>query len=303
MSEQALRDAYTVAVKGTYAKPILPANSKEICTQNVVVSPDGKIEGGVLCRDFLVKEGPFQVDGAVFSSNSFSAVLSSDKISDVKNTVMTSGTLNVESSGSGWLRVRGDIGAEVLNLDGAVIYGNVYAEQSYIKNSLIFGHIISKDSLEIENTFTYGFRSQKITTNAGVCLAGFSACPDKGFTMNYPISTVAILPLVDFLTEDSEEAIDKVVDIYHDEIFEKQIADPETNTISTIKVLSPTDRFLNLEKVKNTIQENEAFLSDLTLVYHGVAKQSPDSNYPPPELVEGKLMKLVSKIGDRHKQS
>ncbi|MEX0321481.1 MAG: hypothetical protein AB3N63_04940 [Puniceicoccaceae bacterium] len=258
MTEALTIDGYGATIRGDYARGFLPENIKDLGRFSVSMESGSRIRGGVLCSDLNCKEGPFQIDGAIYASGSIDMVngreasLIGGPVSAGRS-ILTRMAPYCESP----VRIVGDVGAKRISLEGAVVFGNVSGEDVYLKNSIVFGfaHSASKLRLEDSAAFTFLGNEVEIHGKTGVMHA-LAAAKRK-------IEKAGDLYLLSL--KSNKDSANEIVPIpCHGNDLRRQIVHKEDGTNQELQVFTFFDRIINLNgaqrAMNHMVEEMEAIV-------------------------------------------
>jgi hypothetical protein len=290
MELDSIQDSTRYVVSGVHHGSILPGKRTEM-NRNVFLLSHANINGGVWANDLTLSGADIIVEQSVYSSGSITIeepeqIQSHSQNKESEWAPVTFGSCVVAAdsimSKAKNLRVRfkSDIYTKRLNLSNAIVYGNIFAENAVIKDSIILGCVFCKNKLDLKNSMVSTFKTHSVKLIGNLFLFFPFAFSETPINIQEPIKALTFFNIYKSLNKnafgDNDGIGDGIILFDQDDIFEIQSED-SNSTDSTENdngcgtnayVLSGNERILDAVRITQHLKYNQQFLENLTLGNH-----------------------------------
>ena len=269
MSDGTERDAYGVTVEKRHPRAILPERVADVGRQQVVIRGGGVVEGGILCGDLTVEDGPFTIGGSVLAMRS-AQFRTRSGTGLVNGPTAARQSLLVEGYDRPSTAVRfiGDVSGGSVSLEGAVVYGNVMGASVSLRNCLVLGVCHASEHLRLHDTVCFRFLSAETEVHGrAYILDCVSTCGGKLDL----IGRVWALPFVGWAESAGQRNAPAELTI--DDV--KQISgEREDGTVEKYWLLGLHDRIVDVSLATSDLAANVSWLEhQLSIVSAGEATE------------------------------
>lgn len=285
MPDDSVQDSTRYVVSDVHHGSVLPGERREM-ERDVFLLPGADVRGGLWGNELTVTGPNVHVADSVYSQASITVrededTQEFDPYSEVTfgGSVTTPDSLLVDTD-SFRSRFLSALYTERVNLTNAFVFGNVYAREAIVRNSVILGSIFCKGTLEVENSFVHTFQAQKAELGKNVSIFAPFALAQEDIQLEAPVRALTFADVFE-RKETAAESSGEVVHLDDDDLFSVQGATPEAasgdGAPATQKVLSMTERILDSGLVQERLEENKSFLRRLSLHRHMEEDDQPEN--------------------------
>lgn len=282
MPEDSIQDSTRYVVSDVHHGSVLPGQRKEM-ERNVFLLPGADVRGGLWSNDLSVAGPDIRVADSVYSQGAITVdvdedVGSTDPEAEVtfEGSVTTPDALLIDTD-QFRSRFLSDLYTERINLSNAFVFGNIYARNAVVRDSVVLGGIFCKGPLEIENSFVHTFQAHRAEVGENTSIFAPFALADDDIQLEAPVRALTFADI--FSGDGASSTSGDVVHLNDDDLFSIQRAagqasgdgEPGTQT-----VLSMTERILDSERVQGRLEENKKFLRRLSLHRHVEEEKKKD---------------------------
>jgi hypothetical protein len=134
-----------------YGASVMPSVRTEM-SRNVEIIGDVEVLGGIFGKSISVKANNVYVKGPVHASDSI-LIKCINKGSIWFNSVVNAEhSIIVEQDLESYVRFSNTISSQMININHAVIYGNIFCKEIIIRNSIVLGGIYCEKKLTVDNS-------------------------------------------------------------------------------------------------------------------------------------------------------
>lgn len=228
-----------------YDGKIIPTEKAEI-SRPVTVEPDAIVEGGIYGETIEITDS--KVTGSILAAESV----------DIDNGVVEDEVGSSAKITCNDATLFGSVTGKRLRLQNCVVYGNVVGDDIIIEDSLILGIVTAGNSLTIEDSICYTFKSlrEAVVDGAAIVLPQAQVEGKIGFETELEVTGLGMLETM------GEE---------HPTMDESDLVEINDSTY-----LSLAPRILNLKKVTERLEELEESLETVVTTAEIEDKPSPE---------------------------
>jgi hypothetical protein len=293
---------YEIPIKGVRETSILPEKVMEVGDKSVIIEKGSIIKGGILCKDVKIKGTPFEIYGPVLCIGSLSAEINSNDLGIFRSTIAVSNSvlLTKQLNSNGRIRILGDVYGGTVNLNNAVIYGNILCNKAYISNCIVFGTILVENTLEISNSFCYTFRGRKIICKDkvsifhGTAFAVTESENEVGITLDGTVKCIAFAPLNTSSEKESNACNGKgfVINLTPEDLSFKTFPGENDKNLF-LHILSINDRILDTEKYEELLDSNLQLIESFVLTTANLLTEPSQNSLPEIQEFENKFFQFI----------
>lgn len=156
-----LVDQKKIVLNGNVIKSsILPGVTAEL-DRDISIQGETLIEGALYARNLEISEGPFTVQGAVFTQLEIN-IFSSVKEPVVFQKCVGSAGAIISQAVSGRSYFGADINAKTVNLKNAYVASNIFADEVILENCVVLGGVFASKILSMTNVVIGTFNSPSV---------------------------------------------------------------------------------------------------------------------------------------------
>ncbi len=295
-----IQDSTRVVVKAERHGSILPGNRAEM-GRDIFLLGGADLRGGIFGKQVTVEGAPVRVTDAVYAQGAF-RVKAGDSV-PVEGALVEFGSA-ISSADSVLIddspfRVRfsSSIYSPTVNLNNAIVYGNVFARNHCtLKNTIVLGCVYCRGTLKMENSIVSTFRVGKANLGAGNSLLAPLALSEQPIRISSPIQCLVFYNLAGE-EADGDEAGGSVqmlqTDVYSKDLGTVlEVAEGEP---SVWHVLSIDQRVLDVATVSKHFESNRDYILRLSLGSRLDPTSSKAFRDSLPARVENRLFDLLKK--------
>lgn len=227
----------------TYDGKIIPTEKAEI-DRPVRINEDATVKGSVYGDSITITEGT--VEGSAMASSTVEL-----ENGEVDGELASDGQLTSDGS-----TVYGTVTGTRVRLTDTVVYGNVVATEAVIENSIVIGIVCTENTLVLDDSLAYTFKSRGETTLTDADIVLPQARVGTNITFETPVRVTGLGTLE--VTGGEAPTLD-----------ESDLIDIDGTTY-----LSLAPRILNLEAVTDRLDELESGIKDVVTATS--RKETPD---------------------------
>lgn len=272
MTADRVEDSTRVVVDERHRGGVLPGSREEMWRDVYLVS--GAAIGGPVWADRLQVEGPgVRVDESVYARSGIRVDRDADADTgpemDVTfaSSVTTPESLTVRDTDFR-TRIRSNVYAGTVHLEGCVVYGNIYADRAILRNSLVLGGVYSDGELRAGESVLATFDVREARIEEGVSLLFPVAVTTESPELAGPVRVLCFCDLAQ-LMDGVEELGGSAVKLDRDDLHRIELPDrSDADSRETVHALSLNRRLLDLHGLEDTLRTNRRVLEELALLDH-----------------------------------
>lgn len=252
MSSTTERDSYGITVDGAYTRPIRPEKVVDVGRFDVTINGGGSVSGGILCRDLIVTEGPFSIEGAVMALGSARIAVKKGQ-GRIQGPVAVSSSILVETGDEDGAMVRfvGDVCSKRISLSRCFIYGNVIGSDVQLHDCVVLGVIRGATRIRMTDVLCFTFMGEDVELGGKVSLLNPSGMSSGRLAVNGQVFAVP------FESWDAaeEEGPSGLIRLSEEDV---RLLDCERvdGTSESLRVLSCYDRIVSAEDMADRMARN-----------------------------------------------
>lgn len=296
MQSDNIKDASRYVVNQLHHGGIAPGSRAEMW-RDVFLDDGAIVKGSIFGNNLTVLNCGVEVEQSVYVRGELKVNLKKGKnSSDVyfRSTVTSPDSLVVEGN-EGRLHFDSDLYINKINLENAVVYGNLYCETGILKKCIVLGGVYCRKKLSIENSIVYTFDAGSIELKNNVSLLSPFGITDKPFKLTYPVKALTFFGLDEKYSKQS-----LVVALDDDDVFElmpsaMDKADAVEKPGESKYILSIVERVLNTTEIMQAFEYNKKVITLLALGKHLDPGYKTQLKAFKKEEIENKLWEIVEK--------
>jgi len=173
MQPDSIKDSTRYIVSTLHHGSILPGNRAEMW-RSVFLESGANINGGIWGDNLTILGPDIFIDNSVFVRGYIQIkknkkIIEKGKEVTFNSVVSTNDSIVIEDCDFR-TRFTSDIYAKKINLNKAIVYGNLYCKSAQIKNSIVLGGIYCEGELRINNSIVFTFDADSVKIGKDVFL-------------------------------------------------------------------------------------------------------------------------------------
>lgn len=260
-----IKDFGRYVVKEVHHGSISPGKRDEMW-RDIYLDRGALIKGGVFGNNLTVLNPGVHIEQSVYIRGAIRIDLSSAKKGEMvifESNVVSPDSIIVEGNGAR-ARFSTDIYVDKVNLNNAIVYGNIYCSSAIVKNCIILGGVYCKNKLSVENSVLYTFDAEMLDIGENLSLLSPLGISRTPFEVNYPVRALAFYNLLQGHNEKSYAVVLDEDDVF--ELSETEKKDDESGAKRYL--LSIVERVLNTTEIIDSFKQNKKIIEFLALGSH-----------------------------------
>lgn len=278
MNADSIQDSTRVVVSALRYGAIIP-NTRAEMWRDVFLLPGADLRGGIFCNHLNVEGGDVQVREAVYArgevrvSAAAPAGEAAAKQPVTFHSAIVSGDAIKVESGTFKTRLLSNVHGRIVNLDGAIVFGNIYATRVSLKNCVVLGGVFAKGALTVQNSVLATFTADNATLHDHTRLLFPAAMARAELRI---AGSVEVLAGLDLSKPDTIGG--GAVSVTQADVYAVRNPTPEDGAPANVQLLSLNQRVLEGEELLGAFARNKRVL-DVAALWPHLPKREQDAAY------------------------